>query len=235
MSVLGNNLLAQYYVQQNNGYVRDGLVCWLDGINNTRHGHNTDAPVWEDLSGNNNDWTISSGVTILDNCVQKNSATTRFIAQISTPNFLGNTLLSNHTIECVVKTLDSLYGCFFIGNTNSAKGFMEYQFSILLTQNSSQNSGFGFGHVSQITVYSLSCGYDTNGILCYLNGVPKTITHNTTISNSNNNAYLGGRASGSVRYCAIYSFRVYNRILTEKEVEQNYNADCKRFNLTEGA
>ena len=38
------------------GYVGDGIILCLDGINNTRNGHDTNATVWEDLSGNNNDF-----------------------------------------------------------------------------------------------------------------------------------------------------------------------------------
>ena len=40
--------------------IKDGLVSWFDGTNNTKTGHNSDATVWEDLAGDND-------VTVLKN------------------------------------------------------------------------------------------------------------------------------------------------------------------------
>lgn len=35
-------------------YVQEGLVCWYDGIYNTVSGHDENATIWQDLTGNNN-------------------------------------------------------------------------------------------------------------------------------------------------------------------------------------
>ena len=37
-------------------YVTDGLIVNLDGINNTRTGHSDNTTIWEDISGNGNDF-----------------------------------------------------------------------------------------------------------------------------------------------------------------------------------
>ena len=41
-------------------YVQDGLVCWYDGIYNTVSGHDKNATVWQDLTGNNNSGTLKN-------------------------------------------------------------------------------------------------------------------------------------------------------------------------------
>lgn len=41
-------------------YVQDGLVCWYDGIYNTVSGHDKNATVWQDLTGNNNNGTLKN-------------------------------------------------------------------------------------------------------------------------------------------------------------------------------
>lgn len=38
-------------------YIQDGLQLWLDGIQNSRNGHDSAAKKWEDLSSNHFDFT----------------------------------------------------------------------------------------------------------------------------------------------------------------------------------
>ena len=66
------------YTDTYNGYVQDNLVLWFDGYlnseagaNNT-YGHNTLSTTWKDLSGNNNNGTItgatwkSTGLSLME-------------------------------------------------------------------------------------------------------------------------------------------------------------------------
>ena len=48
-------------------YIKDGLVLWLDGIQNSRSGHNSALTKWEDLSGNKYDFTPFDSRTSPDN------------------------------------------------------------------------------------------------------------------------------------------------------------------------
>lgn len=61
-------------------YVRNGLKVWLDAQCNTRAGFSSTSATWEDLSGNDNDFTISGG-----------SYTNHFGNKWSYPNVLRNT------------------------------------------------------------------------------------------------------------------------------------------------
>ena len=44
--------------EEEEGYIQDGLVLYLDGINNTGNGHSNTTTTWKDLSGNGNDATL---------------------------------------------------------------------------------------------------------------------------------------------------------------------------------
>jgi len=54
-----------------------------------------------------------------------------------------------------------------------------------------------------------------------------------SIINGPNPIYLGCRAPGGISYCnvIIYSVKIYNRALSQAEVQQNYNAIKTRFGL----
>ena len=87
-------------------------------------------------------------------------------------------------------------------------------------------------HRSEQRTYTVSCAYGLDGIVCFLDGSQLPIINSTYISNPIERiAFLGGRYTGSNKYCGIHSFRVYDRVLTTTEVIHNYNIDRKRFNL----
>ena len=53
---------------------------------------------------------------------------------------------------------------------------------------------------------------------------------NVWASSSGTN-YIGRRSTGTYFKGNIYSIRVYDRVLTQEEVMQNYNADKLRFGI----
>lgn len=91
-------------------------------------------------------------------------------------------------------------------------------------------------------MYSLSGSYDGSIITCYENNV-RTMKTNMTgrIDEPNNDTILAlgtnpsGASSGGGSWFLgnMYSVRLYNRALTNVEVEQNYNVDKKRFNIVD--
>ena len=89
-------------------YITDGLVLWLDGIQNTRSGHNASATTWEDLSGNQYYFTASSTpVWADDHCVFNGS----FHFVKDTPN---NELSNTGTVEVCFKSSNNV--CVFSFN-----------------------------------------------------------------------------------------------------------------------
>ena len=47
-----------------NDYVQNGIVLWLDGIENTRNGHNASSTTWQDLTSTHRDMTYNSAAEI---------------------------------------------------------------------------------------------------------------------------------------------------------------------------
>ena len=91
-------------------------------------------------------------------------------------------------------------------------------------------------------IYSLSGSYDGSIITFYENNV-KTMKTNMSggIKMPTNNTILalgtnpsGASSDGGSWFLGnMYSVRLYNRALTNVEVEQNYNVDKKRFNIVD--
>ena len=65
----------------------------------------------------------------------------------------------------------------------------------------------------------------------YINGVKitKNESRDGFTSGIGDIPYLGRRESGSYFNGTIYSFDIYNRILSEQEIENNYNKAKERY------
>ena len=69
----------------------------------------------------------------------------------------------------------------------------------------------------------------SNGTIIYLNGA-SVLTTTITISNQTSNLFGGAEVNaGQYASCQISSFNMYNRVLTDQEVLQNYNATKGRY------
>lgn len=225
--------LKKLYYEQNSqqGYVKDGLELWLDGIDNTRAGHSTTTAVWEDLSGHGRDWTLNSGIVINENNIAKSNSSILYIASINSPNFFGSELYSGHTVEIVVKPLTTGDGCFFISNAEAKKGLMQFSGYVLTGADVYSQFDFENSASDAVAQYSIVYGLSLSDSYAYKNSILQDKRHNSYISGPNGHSYLGGRSGGSVMYCAIHSFRVYSRPLTAEEVAHNYAIDKARFNI----
>ena len=70
-----------------------------------------------------------------------------------------------------------------------------------------------------------------NGTIIYINGSPVLTTTISWVNNSYN-LYGGAEFNGSqYSNCSGSVFSLYNRVLTAKEIKQNYNATKKRYGL----
>ena len=219
------------------GYVKNGLVLYLDGINNTRSGHNASSLYWEDLSGNNNDLLIvdSSYVECKDNLY----------------NFKGNT-----QGRMVLESFGSMKGTYEVVCKNTRPTYSGYALThlpanngdkcrIILFASSGRLSANGnvnapilasytdfTNNLSTISITESS----TSPIAYYVNGSVSATTGNAS---SNIGTYdttkllLGVRSYNRGYYDAfqgdIACVRVYDRVLTAAEILHNYNIDKERF------
>lgn len=236
MSTLGNNLLAQYYAQQNNGYVRDGLVFWLDGIDNTRHGHDATTQLWEDLSGYGHDMHFYNGtMTWRDDCLVFPGGTSNTNI-IQTSTLFG--IADDYTLEvCFQRTTIDQYASCFSSVESGGTGW----------QCNAQGERPVIGNPSG-GYYPLLNSYDTSlerhakslvanmasqSVRQYINNMGTDV-----VNNYNGTRYgawgfcIGTDANDNLPMTGfICAVRVYSRSLSDKELTHNYNIDRKRFNF----
>ena len=80
-------------------------------------------------------------------------------------------------------------------------------------------------------VYDIVATYDNNTTHIYVNGVDSADPRiwNSPTAGSNLNITIGSGYGLNYTNCSMYSFRLYNRSLSQEEVLQNYNNDLWRY------
>ena len=227
------------------GYVKNGLMLHYDAIDNTRNGHNKKATTWEDLSGNENDGALQN---FDENSWSKNYLTFDGIndwVKIKKMNY------ENITIEAVVEynekpenneemgIVSNLEngGCTL--SNYASEGNTPYN-KFTINVNGTYYSRISDKEIEKNGKYMLTGSYDGTTMKFWENGIENQEEIIGSIQNPNNNTImvLGGNPSGSecnISYFngKIYSIRIYDRALSDEEVEQNYKIDMQRFNTEE--
>lgn len=209
------------------GLVTDGLVLHLDGIENTRHGHNSAARTWEDLSGNGIDWvlpTAQSFSTDYLSCPGGNMCADPVNSSVINSTTLGaHTYFNSFTYQTVLQSNNSgtwaawifgihgltHYSSYFIFNTDN------------VVRNICSHNGTGF--------YQITMMFPPSTQICRINNSNIGFTGG---DRWNANTYtMSGVIAGSSINGKLYSVRVYNRILTDDELYANWIRDKNRFNI----
>ena len=232
--------------------VTDGLVVYLDAGNTKSYV--SGSSTWTDLSGNLNSGSLTNGPTfngsnggsiVLDG--------TNDYVNVSYPTALNNT--PSFTLECVVRddTLTSGLSTFHriisytsassntqLGlarsNVSGLTGIEERVFYIIRAAASS-NANFTVANIPTGSIYHVVATFNgTSTIQMYLNGIPAInngITSAPIAGSVNANTFFIGQRGDSAAYTSgsIYTVKVYNRVLSAKEVLQNFNAQRSRFGI----
>ena len=218
------------------GYVKDGLVIWLDGEQNTRHGHDTTATVWENLAGPNYDFTAYDYETMkwnknsfygTGNAGRWHCGSTQwreiynmqkqdyFTVEAVTWMNLNKTTPASRTLVGTYR--GSSYGSYY-------SGFSIYRYN----NNRYPMNVNNFNN----RIATLTSRYGSD---YYVNGVPVGYSGSYTwqnISISTEPIVLGNGYNYERGWNdSIYGLRVYSRSLTAAEVQQNAEADRNRFVL----
>ena len=218
----GNYHIEYIRLSENNilDYVSNGLVLLLDGVKNTRNGHSTSTSIWEDLSGNNNDLT-------LENVVQ-NSNNMYFNGNDS--KMYSEKALDVVSVEIVLE-LEEKNGYVYIASFGSNSKSMAWS--------AESDKGFSLGHMKKR--YFVENLYKKNSIsvqynpdLMYLNSEKLTnnLAGESWSSPSSYPIAFGFYGNNAYRMKGkIYSIRLYNRALTQDEINRNYIVDKARFGI----
>ena len=239
-------------------YSQDGLLCWLDGQINSRSGQKDDSvTVWEDLSGNGNDFTVTgmdSGYTnnIWWTTGDTNSlnysirglqprylgANTKIYKDINT-NFPDPFTTSAWTMEFLVypttlRNYLTLFRTITDSNYREAWVTSAGAISMRVYNNTSVTASSALAANKFYTVAltrSGTTGSQTNKI--YVNGVQKTSTATSQTSVSVSRLFIFSRNANQYNFNGyVFGFRFYNRALTADELLANYKIDRIRFDST---
>ena len=214
-------------------YVEDGLILHYDAINNTGVGHSETTTTWKDLSGNNNDATVTGGTWTDDYLNFSKSNDTNGVKTNSNFSINFNAITFNIVFSLSnVNDVEALLGA----RTTSSNGMMLFNFNendglTLDTVGGSTRIKVG-NRLSANQNYDLTLSFSNGTLRTYLNGKLES-TMNYTSGNLTSfplTIFTAGERSNCLGN--IYSVKVYNRSLTEDEIKQNNKMDNIRFDLS---
>ena len=218
----------------NNLLVTEGLVLYLDASN--EDSYSGSGTTWNDLSGNGNNGTLTNGVGYDVN----NGGSLVFDGINDYISFNNLNSISNWSVSIVLSTniysSGTVYYPFSFSTTN--------QYSGGIGMGGSYNSNGGNtiyiydGITSLVKNYPLTIGKLMN-IVATKNGNTYSLYVNGSFidfQEKNNQALntirLGMRTDGVWPFNGkIANFQVYNRVLSETEIEENYNLHRLRYLL----
>ena len=222
-------------------YVTDGLVVWYDGADNAGVGtHNANAATWADLSGNNRHATINSIVGWTANGWTNNDNGYPVAFESTVNTIIAQTLNSNtYTLEFTVRPSRTSNRENFFGSYNTGGLGIEHNSSsktvgqVRLYYNGNPNYDTDVtivaGEAAAIALVSDASRQKLykNGQLAYTG--TQTVSNNKLLTSAT--YYIGNDASRPKNAFkgTYYSFRLYNRLLTDEEVARNAAADRTRL------
>ena len=240
-----NKTFASMRFNKGNAYVQDGLIAYLDGINNTGNGHSNETQSWADLSGNGNDATLYNNPVWSNNSLTfdglTNYARLENTANMEFPN--GTTWEVRIKIVSLMD-LNTTNSTEFFGNWEAIGGGglsfnTNNNFKVGLYLSDSNNNTV----VKSITSdtqnninqhYTLTAVYDNQKLKIYINSLLASETSYEGVLNPAVVPFaIGGNpnTTGMDRYANVefQNVLIYNRALTENEVKRNYQADLARY------
>ena len=219
--------------------VENGLVLCLDAAN--KLSYRGTGTTWTDLSGNNNNVTLTNGPTFNSS----NMGSIIFDGADDYANFYAPNLSSVAVIEIWAKISNAISFGMMFGWSSYDVFYNAGNFGYN-TFNANDIYGIGSAAVTSLQLLNnwkhyvfemrSDVSYTNNKI--YINGVSQTLSQIVSSENAGNRNFNSGLgAIGTIRGAAYYtpmncvSFKIYNRSLSAAEVLQNYNATKSRFGL----
>jgi TM2 domain-containing membrane protein YozV len=234
--------------------IQDGLVLSVDAAD--RNSYVSGSTVWNDVSGNGNNGTLTNGPTF--SSTNGGSIVFDGVNDYVTCGTNSSILVSSMTISSIFSFTSYTNATHLIvsrlgGPAQSYRhnyffGIMESKFYFGFNQSGTSNYPLVWINTSPIinTIYSFTATYSTStSVAMYLNGQVQSFSGPNTAGNPliTNQAValepaticsIGSGAPAQDTFYSnarIYNAQIYNRVLSASEVLQNYNAQKSRFNL----
>ena len=224
MMLRRRNLMAQKTGYSLDSYVHDSTIIWLDGIENTRKGHNAEAAEWEDLSGPYS-FTKTSNFSFGDSHI---------LATGKIESKYGVKVPAEYTLEIVYQ---------YTGSTNYGIGLMEIapmfrgrkstvSWWARRKPDSSDESRLYYDRTFDINALnSVAITQNAGGGKSYCNGVMGK--KNANVYTNNNYQKFCNYTESEVMTGKIYAIRLHSRALTDAELAHNFAVDKQRFGIKE--
>jgi hypothetical protein len=231
-------------------YVTDGLQLWLDGEQNTRSGHNASATNWEDLSGNEMDYSHSNGVVINSNNTFYDGTTS---SQLITPQ-KGIDLFGTYSTPCTLEIALYVEGdsvvSEFINCGGTYADLVSHKFlgldggTMLMTsgQNNatSTDTRFSMQNAKGLHLWQVVYGSTTRA---WCDGVElQSVSGRNRYGCGGENANVVWRIGKTLQLQGavnpnptnIYCIRAYNKALDIQQLNNNLTIDSERFGIVIG-
>jgi hypothetical protein len=212
------------------GIVRDGLVLNLDSAK--RDSYPETGTIWYDLSGNSYNGVLTNGPTYN----KSNGGSIVFDGS-------NDCVVINSNSNILSKTAYTKISWFYITsyfyNIISGGNSGQHAFWLAGTTNLRAGHNGSWNTVVSTTSLSLNTWYfgavtfnTTTGWKLYVNGVQESTSNSTTTYTGNDEILIGAFSTGANVFAGRISVvQVYNRVLSDSEILQNYNAFKGRYGL----
>ena len=211
--------------------VTDGLVLALDAADkNSYPGSGT---TWRDMSGNN----ITGSLTNDPTFNSANGGSIVFDGTNDSVIMADNSALNTQTpsVEVWIKTNTTNQNGFWFekGTVNSQYSLFQEGTSIVWRQSDRSQYTPTATYITTTNWAQVLGTYTSGDRRTYINGILRTSDAQTGVVATNaGGMFIGTYGGGGYPYNGnVAVVRVYNRILSQAEILQNYNAQKSRFNL----
>ena len=212
--------------------VKDGLIRYYDGNNNSGYSHSSNTAVWKDLSGNHDGKVISS--TWENNSIVLDG-TNSYVNIGNIDNLTAFTLeayliVSSYDVQKTVNIISN-YESTGIALYYGTDGIPRF---IITKDGGTKITLAGKDKHQTNDVHTITGTFDGTTAKLYIDSVLVDTKEvgNTVIKSANNtpmvigcNPNPTGCDTGYNLNGKVYSAKIYNRALTETEIKQNMNAD----------
>lgn len=214
------------------GYVESGILFMLDGKLNKRSGPSTfesakpkkNEVVWEDVSGNKNDPVINSDIADVTATGEYYISVSRM--QMKVPDSVVQKLNSAYTIEVLVNTLEQSSAGTLVSSAGNEYPIKDDGTGKKLNQTygTAQSISSGIRHIAAV--------WNGTEIQMYYNGAKNGSAVSGGVNIFENNFMeLFGYSAYATTWTnkAAYAVRIYDRALSEEEIQSNFLKDRERF------
>ncbi|MFI3307229.1 MAG: LamG-like jellyroll fold domain-containing protein [Mycoplasmatota bacterium] len=232
------------------GYVYDSsLIGWYDAYNNAGNGvYNSESTTWTNLAqtGYLMDLSLGSSVVVTEGAMMFDGSVNSYAIADYDATFEDGV-----TIEIIYKSntysnaglvgwSQQGYSSIRLGITQESSGTISPHISSSTSSSYSRTTVYNGYTPSEINYVTYTVGDSGSTAYTYINGILEaTQTSSQTLpfttvndfrvgsfGSSTNENYSGYYLNGE-----IYTIRVYNRVLSEEEIQQNYEADLIRYDI----